>query len=707
MRKLNLKKHFALNQEDGTWETPEYVQTNLKNNSIYNPKTPASQCMNAFKKMVEEDLRNLRRKDRKGKHTWDAIKKLGERHEVIIRPADKGGGLVILDKKDYQEEMENLLKVENTYQRLRSNPKKKYQRKLKTFIDKGKKLGILNLKEAEYLFSRSTKTPIMYYTPKIHKRLHKPPGRPIISGVNSIFSRLGEYLDKYLKPIVQKGKSYLRDSQQLIQELQGIQAEGNWILATIDVNSLYTSIVQKDGLAGVEKTLHEKTGMKQQQINYILEGLKMAMECNYFWYSNNYYVQTKGVAMGARYAPSVANLFLDMWEEEYIYNQQIPQIKLYRRYIDDLIILWDGTPDTFEEFLQQLNINKYGITFTGKWNLEKIEYLDLEIFKTGTSLYTRTFFKETDRNGYIPNSSCHHPRWKGNIPKGQLMRLRRNCDLIADFDKQADMLIQRFQEKGYAANTLAKLKSDVMKMDRKTLLNNTRKRRNEQGEILFITGYNNQYKDVERIIHRYWPILQEDRVLSKILPRKPKFVYRRAPNLRNFLVHNAVDPPKQVKISTDLKGFYKCRRCLACRVSKPQPRKRATFKSTVDHKQYKIRKLITCQSTHVTYIIECPCHLQYVGRTTRPLAVRIREHINNIKKGFPKHHLSRHFDKVHQRDPTGLVFYGIDHVEDHWRGNNKLTLISQNETEWIYRLQSLAPRGLNLDIDLNCFIANP
>ncbi|PIO27890.1 hypothetical protein AB205_0053650 [Aquarana catesbeiana] len=113
--------------------------------SAAGPKTPGSQCLNAFKKMVEEDLRNLRRKDRKGRHVWDAIKKIGERHEVVIRPADKGGGLVILDKKDYQEEMENLLRVENTYKKLKSNPKKKYQKKLKIFIEKGRKMGILNL----------------------------------------------------------------------------------------------------------------------------------------------------------------------------------------------------------------------------------------------------------------------------------------------------------------------------------------------------------------------------------------------------------------------------------------------------------------------------------------------------------------------------------------------------------------------------------
>lgn len=93
------------------------------------------------------------------------------------------------------------------------------------YVEKGKNMGILNPKEAEYLVSNlvsnSTKTPVIYYTPKIHKRLEKPPGRPIISGIN--FSRLGEYLDKYLKPMVQEGKSYLRDSLQLIQELQKIK----------------------------------------------------------------------------------------------------------------------------------------------------------------------------------------------------------------------------------------------------------------------------------------------------------------------------------------------------------------------------------------------------------------------------------------------------------------------------------------------------
>lgn len=158
-------------------------------------------------------------------------------------------------------------------------------------------------------------------------------------------------------------------------------------------------------------------------------------------------------------------------------------------------------------------MNRYGITFTGKWNLQKIDYLDLEIIKPGDSLSTRTFFKSPDRNGYIPISSWHHPKWKSNIPKGQLLRLRQNCNKLEDFEAQADFLIQRFQEKGYIQDNLVKLKLEIMNMDRNTLLNNKKTRTKKmnkwkQMEIASITGFNNQYKDVERIIKKYWPILK-------------------------------------------------------------------------------------------------------------------------------------------------------------------------------------------------------
>lgn len=84
----------------------------------------------------------------------------------------------------------------------------------------------------------------------------------------------------------------------------------------MDIESLYANIKQKDGLAAVKWALKKQSQLKSAQRKFLLEGLQLAMGNNYFWYQGTYCNQTKGVAMGARYAPSVANLVLNKWEQE-------------------------------------------------------------------------------------------------------------------------------------------------------------------------------------------------------------------------------------------------------------------------------------------------------------------------------------------------------------------------------------------------------
>lgn len=60
------------------------------------------------------------------------IKILQSRDNIVIKPANKGGGeIVILDKSNYEAEMERLLLVENTYRTLTRNPMDKAMDKLK------------------------------------------------------------------------------------------------------------------------------------------------------------------------------------------------------------------------------------------------------------------------------------------------------------------------------------------------------------------------------------------------------------------------------------------------------------------------------------------------------------------------------------------------------------------------------------------------
>ena len=179
-------------------------------------------------------------------------------------------------------------------------------------------------------------------------------------------------------------------------------------------------------------------------------------------------------------------------------------------------------------------------------------------------------------------------------------------------------------------------------------------------------------------------------------------------HLRNMIAPNVPDPPKKLVTFLDGSGFHYCTRCKACKTTRQAgARKKLTqFKSNVTGETFKIRPLITCGSDHVTYVLECPCSLQYVGRTTRQLKTRIKEHLANIKKSFPNHSVSRHFASHHGSDPGLCTFYAIDKITRNWRGTHMTRSVSQNEMKWVHRLQTMQPSGLNIELDLNCFLAN-
>lgn len=81
------------------------------------------------------------------------IKQLEDRKDIIIRAADKGGGIVLMTKKYYTEEMGRLLADKTTYHLLTRNSICEFKSKLELLIKKGVK--ILNEKEAQFLIPSS------------------------------------------------------------------------------------------------------------------------------------------------------------------------------------------------------------------------------------------------------------------------------------------------------------------------------------------------------------------------------------------------------------------------------------------------------------------------------------------------------------------------------------------------------------------------
>lgn len=104
------------------------------------------------------------------------------------------------------------------------------------------------------------------------------------------------------------------------------------------------------------------------------------------------------------------------------------------------------------------------------------------------------------------------------------MRIRRNCSNITDFEEQTNNLIKRFVDKGYKKRDLLTLKEQIKNMDRNKLMEgtqNTHKRdKNKSLGLAFLTGYNTQYRSIESVVKKHWPILQSDQVLKTVLPKK-------------------------------------------------------------------------------------------------------------------------------------------------------------------------------------------
>lgn len=232
--------------------------------------------------------------------------------------------------------------------------------------------------------------------------------------------------------------------------------------------------------------------------------------------------------------------------------------------------------------MHSLNSNNRGIHLNYQASREKNHFLDLTISVSGESFITSTYFKPTDRNSFIPNYSCHHASWLRSVPKSQYLRLKRNCTQQSAFLAQAQVLTQRFVDKGYALESLTNTLDQVKCVDRTNLLKeNTGGRENDTFHNPFITNFSCQHSSVKHIVKKHWHILKNGRVLKSILPDKPQVVFRGAPSLKDKLAPNILNPPSiRPTFFSELTGYYQCRKCQVCSLNGCKTRRTTSFSSS-------------------------------------------------------------------------------------------------------------------------------
>lgn len=166
-RSLKLRQHFF---SQPTCVNPQKSQFRLKSDFVPPGQFPS---ITTFIQTVKYDTYKTAKRGRFCPNTSlserKAILDLIHDNTIIIKPADKGGAIVLMDYVDYRKGILSLLADENSYQESNFSSLRASHTGIKTLVDIGVANSWLHEKEAEYLFDPYPRTPVLYGLPKIHK----------------------------------------------------------------------------------------------------------------------------------------------------------------------------------------------------------------------------------------------------------------------------------------------------------------------------------------------------------------------------------------------------------------------------------------------------------------------------------------------------------------------------------------------------------
>ena len=149
-----------------------------------------------------------------------------------------------------------------------------------------------------------------YLLPKIHKRLHDVPGRPVISNCCYYTENITSFLDFHLQTLVRKVKSYIKDTTSFLKKLRSLpNLTDDIILCTVYVVDIYPNIPHDEGLSALRNRLDLR---QQKYVNTStpVELAEVVLKNNIFTFKENTLKQKRGTAIGTRFAPPYSILFM-------------------------------------------------------------------------------------------------------------------------------------------------------------------------------------------------------------------------------------------------------------------------------------------------------------------------------------------------------------------------------------------------------------
>lgn len=179
------------------------------------------------------------------------LDKLSNNPGLAIKPSDKGGNVVLMDALSYRNMCWDILKNRLWYKPISVNVITRFNQQYNDLLQSALANGLITKEIFKGIQVPYSKVPTFYSLPKIHKHFTKPPGRPV-SSIGSKTERASRFVHEYLCPHVITLPSYVKDTPDLLKNLEGLTVPQACSLVTIYVETLYSSMPHELGLETME-----------------------------------------------------------------------------------------------------------------------------------------------------------------------------------------------------------------------------------------------------------------------------------------------------------------------------------------------------------------------------------------------------------------------------------------------------------------------
>ncbi|VDP44783.1 unnamed protein product [Heligmosomoides polygyrus] len=363
--------------------------------------------------------------------------------------------------------------------------------------------------------------------------------------------------------------------------VEHVGAGEEYVMDSFDVASLYTNVSREGALQAVSEILTERqtwVNLYGLSVSQIMTLVNECLMCNVFKWSGEYYRQIRKLAMGQRLAPVLAVAFMSKVENPIL--ERVPT--LHCRYIDDCFILCSTQPE-LDTCFELLNQQPEHIKLTRKSPTENwLAFLNVELHLAYGTIKTRWYRRPSIKNILIHYRSAHPSSTKAGIIRNMF---RTASSVSSDSEQKAlsmKMALNIAKINGYPVQSWQR---------RRRRQANAPRREEERNKVPFCVPFisDEMSTEIRKCVRA--ADLQD---MVRIIDVPPT-------NLKAQLVRNRV---YDRTCSTPS--------CVVCPNGKEGD----------------------CMTTGVVYNMSCnECGEVYIGETGRPLCIRVKEHLDGLRKG--------------------------------------------------------------------------